>query len=187
MNPLTLIIIRHGEKPGGPWPGPGLTPEGEIDRKSLVIRGWQRAGAWAALFGAGLADEDYPPPARIYAADPAAPGTPERKSNKRLCETVAPLADRLGLTVDLTYGKGNEAALATALLHLDGVVLLCWDHEGIIDILSKIPVERGDPPRRWPDGRFDTVLRFDRAGGAEAFSYRQLLPRLLSGDSGTPF
>ena len=51
MDSLTLMIIRHAEKPKGAWPGPGLTTKGEIDKKSLVIRGWQRAGAWSALFG----------------------------------------------------------------------------------------------------------------------------------------
>jgi hypothetical protein len=49
--PLTILIIRHAEKPGELWPGPGLSREGKEDEKSLVIRGWERAGAWAVLFG----------------------------------------------------------------------------------------------------------------------------------------
>jgi hypothetical protein len=48
MAPLTLLIIRHAEKPGDKpkefGRGPGFTDEGEEDDKSLVIRGWQRAG-----------------------------------------------------------------------------------------------------------------------------------------------
>ena len=42
---LTILIIRHAEKPDEAWPGPGLTEQGENDTESLVIRGWQRAGA----------------------------------------------------------------------------------------------------------------------------------------------
>jgi Mechanosensitive ion channel len=38
--------------------------------KSLVIRGWQRAGSWAALFGTGMGGAEYPKPSAIYAADP---------------------------------------------------------------------------------------------------------------------
>ena len=76
MPALTLLIIRHAEKPGENWPGPGLTIEGTPDDKSLVIRGWQRAGAWAALFGAGLGGTDYPAPAAIYAANPAGSDQP---------------------------------------------------------------------------------------------------------------
>jgi hypothetical protein len=70
MDQLTLMIIRHAEKPKKAWPGPGLTIEGEPDGKSLVIRGWQRAGAWSALFGAKLGGIDFPQPEAIYAANP---------------------------------------------------------------------------------------------------------------------
>ena len=59
MSALTIYFIRHAEKPNGQWPGPGLTVEGTKDAKSLIIRGWQRAGAWATLFGAGLGQPDY--------------------------------------------------------------------------------------------------------------------------------
>ena len=70
--PLTILIIRHAEKPGGTWPGPGLTSEGKEDEKSLVLRGWERAGAWAVLFGTSLGAESYPKPSAIYAANPEA-------------------------------------------------------------------------------------------------------------------
>ena len=50
MSALSVLIIRHAEKPGESWLGPGLTSDGSEDRTSLVIRGWQRAGAWSALF-----------------------------------------------------------------------------------------------------------------------------------------
>jgi hypothetical protein len=70
MSALTILIIRHAEKPGESWPGSGLTSDGVPDKKSLVIRGWQRAGSWSALFGAGLHGPDYSAPSVIYAADP---------------------------------------------------------------------------------------------------------------------
>ena len=54
MGALTLMIIRHAEKPDESFPGSGFTENGDKDKKSLVIRGWQRAGAWATLFGSGL-------------------------------------------------------------------------------------------------------------------------------------
>ncbi len=70
MSALTILIIRHAEKPGESWPGKGLTADEVTDKKSLVVRGWQRAGSWSALFGTGLGGSDYPQPAVIYAADP---------------------------------------------------------------------------------------------------------------------
>ena len=44
ISALTILIIRHAENGGENWPGPGLTANGMPDEKSLVLRGWQRAG-----------------------------------------------------------------------------------------------------------------------------------------------
>ncbi|MFX0223486.1 hypothetical protein ACL8F0_29125, partial [Pseudomonas aeruginosa] len=67
MDALTLFILRHAEKPGESWPGPGFTADGASDTESLVLRGWQRAGAWTALFGTDLTGGDYAKPDAIYA------------------------------------------------------------------------------------------------------------------------
>ncbi|MBV8682547.1 MAG: histidine phosphatase family protein [Caulobacteraceae bacterium] len=176
---LTLMIIRHAEKPGQEWPGPGLTEKGEANEKSLVIRGWERAGAWAALFGSGLGGRDYPAPSALFAC------RPEGSSSQRASDTLLPLSTRLGMEIDLSFAQGEEDRLMDEILKLSGVALICWEHKRIGEgILPLIPVEPGVlVPAHWPSDRFDVVLRFDRLAGADSFSFRQLCPRLLSGDS----
>lgn len=187
MSELTLFIIRHGEKPDEKWPGPGFTDEGREDSESLVIRGWQRAGAWAALFGAGLGGTDYLPPSAIYAAEPGPPDHLNKPPSRRPMETIAPLASRLRLNPIRAYAKGQEADLVAELLGLSGVVLVSWEHRAIItDIIPRLPVSRGTPPSDWPGHRFDVVLRFDRPKGADKFAYHPLYPQLLAGDSQEP-
>lgn len=70
-------------------------------------------------------------------------------------------------------------------LALSGVALVSWEHKKIAEaIVPRIPVQPGVAlPAQWPSDRYDVVLRFDRAARAERFSFRQLRPRLLSGDS----
>jgi hypothetical protein len=41
-------------------------------------------------------------------------------------------------------------------------------------------------PSKWDGARFDVVLRFDRAFPGAPWSFRQLYPCLLSGDSAAP-
>jgi hypothetical protein len=41
-------------------------------------------------------------------------------------------------------------------------------------------------PTKWDGARFDVVLRFDRAQPDAPWSFKQLFPRLLSGDSDVP-
>jgi len=118
MSSLTLLIIRHAEKPGEGFPGNGVTEAGENDDKSLVIRGWQRAGSWAALFGSARGGTDYPIPSMIYAATPG--DRPNHGPSRRPAETVLPLAAKLGLKVNSEHAQGDEIDLMDDVLKQSG-------------------------------------------------------------------
>jgi hypothetical protein len=188
MAGQTVLVIRHAEKPDHGGSGPGLTADGDKDKRSLVIRGWQRAGAWAALFGAGHADAiTYPAPARIYAADPA--DGEDGEPSQRPFETIVPLAARLGLTPITKWGYGDEGQVAADLSDFAGVSMVCWEHKAIITSLLPALLagqQVADLPPKWDGERFDVVLRLDRPNPGAAWSFRQLFPRLLAGDSAKP-
>ena len=185
MSSLTILIIRHAEKPDESGSEQGFRAGGAPDKKSLTIRGWQSAGSWSALFGSGLGGTNYPQPAVIYAANPTA--TSGKEPSQRPWETVSPLAARLGLQPDTTYALGKETDLASKIISsVGGVVLVCWEHKMIAETL--LPAIAGNQtipgmPTKWEGDRFDVVLRFDRAGPGATWSFRQLFPCLLSGDS----
>jgi hypothetical protein len=187
MSALTILIIRHAEKPDESWPGPGLTADGAGDKKSLVVRGWQRAGSWSALFGAGLGAGDFPEPAVIYAANPIAQTGDD--TSQRPLETISPLAARLNLRPVVKFGVGQEPALVAELIGLSGAVLVSWEHKAIAAAILPA-IAHGQTiagmPRKWDGTRFDVVLRFDRSAEGAPWSFRQLFPRMLSGDSDTP-
>ena len=187
VGALAILIIRHAEKPDESWPGPGLTLDGSVDKKSLVIRGWERAGSWSALFAAGCAGDDFPQPTAIYAADPKA--TTGDEPSQRPFETIAPLAGRLGLTPVVRYAVGQEAELVAEIISLTGVALICWEHKAIVRAIAPA-IAGGQPlrgvPKKWDGARFDVALRFDRAAAGVPWSFRQLFPCLLSGDSDMP-
>ena len=192
MSALILLIVRHAEKPNGNEPGPGLTIGGTEDDKSLVVRGWERAGAWAALFGAGLGGNNYPQPDIVYAANPDQPvdttGSGDGPS-KRPFETVKPLCDRIHLDPITKWAVGQESDLVSEISKLSGVVLVCWEHKHIVSgIFPQIAKGQILPslPSKWNGKRFDVVLRFDRIKDGAPWSFRQLFPRLLAGDSDVP-
>ncbi|GLS42861.1 histidine phosphatase family protein [Methylobacterium brachythecii] len=189
MSALTIILARHAEKPQSGYPGPGTDVDGNDDDKSLVVRGWQRAGAWAALFGSGLGSEGYPRPGIVYAAKPE-PIAKKAKFSHRPYETAIPTAQRLGLEPITKFGVGNEKDLVAEVLDLTGVVLIFWEHKAIAG--SIMPLLCGSQkipgvPKEWDGNRFDVAFRFDRALPSAPWSFRQLSPILLSGDSEAPF
>jgi hypothetical protein len=186
MPALTLMIIRHAEKPGKCWPGPGLTVDGLIDSKSLVVRGWQRAGAWAASFGAATLPENYLRPTAIYAARPES-CYEGADASQRPYETVLPLAQRLAITPVKDFAKGAERELAQHLKSLTGIILVCWEHKAIIAaLIPALSPTIGKVPPSWGEERYDVILRMDRADVNQPWTLRQLLPQLLSGDTGVP-
>jgi hypothetical protein len=189
VSTLTILLIRHAEKPDDPDLGPGLTLRGEDNKHSLVIRGWQRAGAWATLFGSGAFGADFPRPDIVYAADPNQTSSQEGAQSKRPYETIIPLCERLQMTPVTKYGVGDEMTLINQVQQLTGVALICWEHKRIAEaILPELAKNQRLPhlPTKWDGTRFDVVLRFDRTQSGEQWSFRQLFPRLLSGDLDVP-
>jgi hypothetical protein len=192
-----VMIIRHGEKPLVKDQAPyGVTADGEEDWKSLTVQGWQRAGALRALF-APLAkvfsSDALAKPTVIFASNAleakSAQADPEGSNSKRPSQTVTPLASWLELTPNLSFGKGDEAALVADVLTQTGVVLIAWQHERIVDIAGDL-VKSGPPlqpiPQKWPDNRFDLVWVFDPPVPPETqWTFVQVPQMLLKGDIDT--
>ena len=90
--PSKIMIIRHAEKPPnppnktGPW---DVQLDGKTgDGKSLIVQGWQRAGALSSFFAPYKSKPVNPEivmPHHIYAANP-------KGETQRPWETVTPLA-----------------------------------------------------------------------------------------------
>ncbi len=71
---------------------------------------------------------------------------------------------------------------------MTGVVLVCWEHELIAgELLPGLLGGQRLPgiPATWPSDRYDVVLRLDRATAGAPWSFRQLFPRVLAGNSDT--
>ena len=187
MPHQTVLIIRHAEKPA-PGDGDGVDASGGPDHRSLTPRGWQRAGAWAELFLPALNQPaELPKPTALFASAPAshaeiAAGAGGSKSRRPL-ETIAPLAAKLGLDVDLRFVKDKEADLVAALANTPGVALVCWQHENIAAIAKALAPHATDIPAHWPDECFNVIFRFDRPDPGSPRAFQQIVPVMLQGDS----
>ena len=158
--PTTIFIIRHGEKP---------QDQGDVH---LSPKGYQRAGALAALFDARHNGGAYPALDALFAAA-------NSEDSHRPVLTVKPLSAALGVEIDDRYADKDYGELAATLLEkgkYDGkVALICW-HHGEIPALAGA-LEATGVPAKWPNERFDLVWRLDYAGTAAPEF--QLLPQLL--------
>ena len=183
MPPDTLLLIRHAEKPSDDGLVRGVDAFGREDPDSLSVRGWQRAGALVRLFSphdSSAAAPGLPVPQSLWAPRPVPP-TPSQRSR----ETLMPLAESLSLPIQTQFARGDEAAVAQALLNLSGVVLVAWAHEGIPSIARGLGPVDATFPLAWPKDRFDLVWVFTPQQGAR-WSLRQVPQRLLAGDSDRP-
>jgi hypothetical protein len=183
--PQTIFIIRHAEKPGADETG-GVDVTGSVDARSLTPRGWQRAGAWAEMLSPSLAQPALPRPTAIFASAPVGhhgdAAVNGGSKSRRPLETVTPLADKLGIEVDLRFSKGNESDLAQSLSGIDGVALVCWQHEAILDIANALDPAPEGLPEKWPGDRFNVIFKFSRADNASAWKFQQIVPKMLDGD-----
>jgi hypothetical protein len=191
MSAPKIMIIRHAEKPGDndsddPGTGPpyGVQADGTQDGDSLIVQGWQRAGALATLFApfrGPLQAPELVTPQFLYAT-----GIGKHSNSKRPQETITPLSAKITLPINTNFFKGDEEAMTEDALSQTGPVLICWQHQDILPtIVSFIPCNNPTPPK-WPGSRFDIVLVFDLDAGSSKYNFSQVPQLLLAGDSPNP-
>lgn len=190
-----IMIIRHGEKPpssdddadegkhsgkkeleGPPY---GVTDDGKHDNESLIVLGWQRAGALACLFApshgplqnAGLATPEF-----LFASD---------SSSQRPLETITPLASKLKLTPSMDK-KGDYGDIVDQAIACGGTALICWQHGDIPAMANQILGNDTTAPQKWPGNRFDVVWVFDLDASTGAYKFSQVPQSLLEGDCPEP-
>jgi phosphohistidine phosphatase SixA len=163
-TPAEILLIRHGEKDGGP---------------DLSERGRERAEALVSFFQTNPAVTTHGVATVIYAAAPKHEG-----SSNRAVETIQPLADALGIAVDSDYTSGEYSDMVDEVMsssEYDGqVVLICWHHGKLPDIAEALGIS--PKPADWDDTVFDRVWRLDFKGD-QLVSFTDLPQHLLPGDS----
>jgi broad specificity phosphatase PhoE len=166
-----VMVIRHGEKPEGKTHG--VDAQGREDDSSLTRAGWERARRLVELFdpASGPVRSGLARPAAIYAA-----GANDEGEGTRTRETVTPLARRLGIPLDTSYGKGEEEELVEHVLARPGPALISWQHGEIPVIAEAFPKVTPTPPAKWPDDRFDVVWTFTKT--ADGWHFAQI-PQLV--------
>jgi len=185
MIPPAIFIIRHGEKPPTVGAEPhGVTFEGVVDDKhSLLVRGWQRAGALCGLFAP---HDGNLRPGLLTPDQLIAPKYNKEKGRKpkdeRTHETIEPLSKLLGKQPQADYYTKDGATLGRVLaMQASGVTLVCWEHLNIPSIGQAIAK---NAPDAWQDDRFDLIWSF--TGGPGNWTYTLLPQFLLPGDEDVP-
>jgi hypothetical protein len=181
-----IMIIRHGEKPTGHFAG--VHESGASSAHDLIVRGWQRAGALAYFFAPAqgpLHNELLAKPAFIFASAAVDDPMPGNSRSRRSQQTVTPLAQRIGVEINLTFSKGQEKELAEAAPACDGPVLIAWQHENISIIANSILGAKHAPPY-WPPERFDVIFVLTLHPLEGRYSFAQVPQCLLAGDSPVP-
>jgi broad specificity phosphatase PhoE len=95
-------------------------------------------------------------------------------------QTATPTAEKLGLQLITQFFVGQEAALATDIRTLQGIVLVAWEHKHIPIIANAL---KSNAPTSWPNGRFDVVWILDYQQAADSYTFTQIDQSLLSGDA----
>jgi hypothetical protein len=174
--PRKIMLIRHGEKPPVLGTPAGVREDGSHHHGSLVVRGWQRAGALAQFFGAPW-DPAIACPTHLYSPPPQGNDGDHGRPN----QTIVPLGAKLALEVDVRFVLDGERELVADALARAGVILIAWEHKRIPRIANAILGDQTTAPQSWPEERFDVVWVFDlQPGGGYRFSQRPQL--LMAGD-----
>jgi hypothetical protein len=178
-----IMLIRHAEKPDRDAVPFGVTEKGLRNKEALAVRGWQRAGALAAL----LAPTDghfqhraLAKPQFLFASKPL-----RRKGSRRPIQTIRPLAHKLEIDIKSDFERAEYESMLEQVFSCKGVVLVCWQREFIPEIDLHFLCGGIKVPSDWPEDRYDIVWVFDLDRRSGTYTFKQVPQDLLNGDSRT--
>lgn len=131
MTTTTVILVRHAEKELGTIEDPPLTPAGE-----------QRAQLLARMFGGRDGAGRI---AGIFASD-----------TRRAQRTAAPLAERLGITVNVTKGSDYDGIIGRIRSEYGGKTVLVVGHSNTVPALVRL-LGRVEDIAEIADGDYGTI------------------------------
>lgn len=179
---MTLMMIRHGEKPSTGYLG--VDEQGNANPDGLIPKGWERAGALVTLFAPNNTTLASTLPSPSALVTPRYPRVAHRPYL-----TLLPLSQRLSKTILSEYAvNADPMMIVSALLAMKNeVVLVCWEHDHLVNIVSAMArtgfvANQGDIPTSWPDDRFDVIWRFDLNKQIGKWTFNSLDQQLLDGD-----
>jgi len=178
------MLLRHAEKPAKDSFPYGVTSEGERNKESLQVRGWQRAGALTNLLAPIDGHFQHPSLAKpqfLFASKPL-----RRRGSRRPLETLTPLAQKLALRINSSFERSDFESLIAEVLTCKGVVVICWQREYIPQIAAHILGNTRIAPLYWPEDCFDMIWVFDLVGSSSKYTFKQVPQKLLAGDLTTP-
>jgi hypothetical protein len=110
----TVMLIRHAEKPRPEAGVQGVDELGRVGPQNLSVKGWQRAGALVCMSairdadaGAGAGPAGIVRPRHLFA-----PRVTALSPSARGAQTLAPLAQALGVAVNTDHEKDDIAGLS---------------------------------------------------------------------------
>ena len=162
-----VLIVRHGEKPAD---GPELAPAGQ-----------ERARQYVGYFEHFTVDGK---PVHIdYLI-----ATADSKHSFRERLTLTPLSQATHIPIDTRFKNKDVDDLASALSteKTGKVILICWHHEKIADMLTALGVDPSTviPGGKWPGSVFNWVieLRYDANGHLIPQDTKRVVEHLMPGD-----
>ena len=141
LTSLTIVIIRHGEKPES---GDNLSPQG-------LSRSLQLPTILYGKFGV---------PNHVYVP---ALGMDITTAHSRMFQTVTPFAIQYNLSINSKFDEKDFTGLASHMREKTGIALVVWEHHGINSLALAIGIN-GAPI--WADDDYDSIwiITFSQAG-----------------------
>ncbi len=154
--PAQVLIIRHAEKDGG---------------NQLSPAGFQHADQLVQYFETNPDVTQYGTPVAIYAMAPDKAG-----GVLRPIQTVTPLAQALGLTLNTNYDTNMIPQLVQDVMsnpaYEGKMVLICWVHQQIPALAQQFGAAQA--PSSWPGSNvYDLVWELNFSGN-QVSSFQQL-------------